>query len=160
MGLPQFARPSFARSRNMAAIRSHDTRPEIDVHSAIHRAGFRFRLRPSSLPGRPDLVFPRFQVAVFVNGCFWHGHSCKIGHIPGSNHEYWTAKITRNIERDRRNLALLADHGWEALVLWECDLQDGICKLRETLTTKRQATEVKDHTATLTCKKTEPLTDG
>lgn len=110
----------------MAAIRSHDTAPELYVRRTVHSHGFRFRLRPVGLPGKPDLVFPRFRVAVFVNGCFWHGHDCSAGHTPRTNRPYWIAKIQRNQERDSKNLSALAQLGWQVYTIWECCLQDGV----------------------------------
>jgi len=113
------------RSRTMAAVRSKDTRPEMLVRRLTHRLGYRFRLHRRDLPGHPDLVFPRRRAVVFVHGCWWHGHSCSRGaRTPKTNLDYWTAKIARNMQRDRASSeALLAD-GWHVLVLWECEIKD------------------------------------
>ena len=108
------------RSANMAAIRSRDTAPELIVRRLAHRLGLRFRLHQSSLPGKPDLVFPRHRKVVFVHGCFWHQHSCPDGHLPKSRISYWTPKLRRNCERDAEQLKLLKSLGWDVLIIWEC----------------------------------------
>jgi DNA mismatch endonuclease (patch repair protein) len=116
---------SEARSRNMAAIRSKNTKPEIAVRRLIHAMGYRFRLHRRDLPGRPDLAFPKFRKIIEVRGCFWHGHTCKDGtRSPETNREYWRAKIKRNKARDHENLAKLEAFGWKTLEIWECDLTD------------------------------------
>src|SRR3981081_89619 len=96
------------RSANMRAIRSKDMQPELTVRSLAHRMGYRFRLHRKDLPGNPDIVFPRLRKAIFVNGCFWHGHDCSRGaRVPKGNREYWLRKIGRNRERDRAAIAAL-----------------------------------------------------
>ncbi len=113
------------RSRTMRAVKSGDTAPEMAVRSLAHGLGYRFRLRRKDLPGKPDLVFPRLARVVFVHGCFWHGHDCARGaREPKANAEYWRAKIGRNRLRDEANLERLAELGWRALVIWECELKD------------------------------------
>ncbi len=106
----------------MAAVRGKDTSPERHVRSALHAAGFRFRLHRRDLPGRPDIVLARFRTAVFVHGCFWHGHDCLKGKRPTSNVAFWNAKLERNAERDRVALMALGEAGWHAHVVWECAL--------------------------------------
>lgn len=113
------------RSENMRAIHNRDTLPEMAVRSLVHRLGYRFRLHRKDLPGRPDLAFPSRQKVIFVHGCFWHSHACKRGLIPNSNQDFWLPKLRRNKARDRRNLEALADLGWDALVIWQCELKDG-----------------------------------
>ena len=109
----------------MRAVRGRDTRPEIAVRRLLHRLGYRFRLHRADLPGRPDLAFPVRHKAVFVHGCFWHGHDCRRGaRAPKQNADYWSAKIARNIARDAAAQAALAALGWDALVVWECRLRD------------------------------------
>jgi len=109
------------RSAIMRSVKSGDTKPEMAVRRFAHRMGYRFRLHSKSLPGTPDLVFPRLKKVVFVHGCFWHGHGCARGNrIPKTNRDYWVAKIGRNRERDQVNYALLAAEGWEVYVAWEC----------------------------------------
>jgi DNA mismatch endonuclease (patch repair protein) len=111
------------RRRTMQAVKSKDTAPELLVRSLAHRMGYRFRLHSKDLPGKPDLVFPGRRKAVFVHGCFWHGHDCARGaRVPKTNRDYWTKKIARNRERDRAACAALAHSGWAYLVIWECDL--------------------------------------
>lgn len=119
----------MTRSEMMARVRSKDTGPELAVRRAAHAAGFRFRLHQKSLPGCPDLVFPRMSVAVFVSGCFWHGHNCKDGILPKSNAEYWKFKIGRNVARDKRNISALRRQEWRVVVLWTCRLERGIRRL-------------------------------
>lgn len=122
--LPAYQTPTPERSKNMAAIKSRDTRPEMYVRRALHSAGFRFRLHRKDLPGTPDIVLPRFRTAVLVQGCFWHGHGCRRGGRPKSNKPYWTAKIMRNIERDERNFAALEADGWRVVLIWECSVEE------------------------------------
>ncbi|MFW0770280.1 very short patch repair endonuclease [Arthrobacter koreensis] len=117
------------RSRNMSRIRSKNTKPELKVRRLLHRSGYRFRLHGAaaggSLPGKPDLVFAGRRKVIFVNGCFWHTHSCPAGtHAPATNPEFWAAKRARTVERDEAALRALASAGWEALVVWECELRD------------------------------------
>lgn len=104
----------------MAAIRRVDTRPEVVIRRGLHARGLRFRLQDKQLPGRPDLVFPRYQVALFVNGCFWHGHDCPLFRWPSTRADFWRAKITGNVVRDLRNDAQLEALGWRVGVAWEC----------------------------------------
>jgi DNA mismatch endonuclease (patch repair protein) len=113
------------RSRTMRAVKATDTAPEIAVRRLIHRMGYRFRLYRRDLPGKPDVVLPRFQKVVFVNGCFWHGHDCPRGaRMPKTNAEYWSKKITGNRLRDNANMTALAKIGWRAMVVWECELKE------------------------------------
>ena len=112
------------RSRNMAAIRSANTKTEMRVRSALHAMGFRFRLHRKDLPGRPDVVLPKHQTAIFVHGCFWHCHRCKYGSVvPATRAEFWAAKRAGNVARDRRNAAALRRQGWRVIVLWECEVR-------------------------------------
>lgn len=108
------------RSANMRAIRSKGMRPEMAVRSLVHRLGYRFRLHRSDLPGKPDLVFPSRRKVIFVHGCFWHSHECKIAHVPKSNKSYWGPKLERNKARDLQNVETLKANGWKVLVIWEC----------------------------------------
>lgn len=112
------------RSENMRAIRSKDMLPELAVRRLVHKAGYRYRLHRSGLPGKPDLVFGGRRKVIFVHGCFWHAHGCKSGHIPKSNVDYWVPKLRRNQARDEKNLAALAAGGWKSLVVWECEVKD------------------------------------
>ncbi|MCZ7560344.1 MAG: DNA mismatch endonuclease Vsr [Burkholderiaceae bacterium] len=108
------------RSRMMSGIRGRDTEPERLIRSALHRLGFRFRLHPADVPGRPDLILPRYSAALFVHGCFWHGHDCSLFRLPGTHRQFWRAKIRRNVERDAEVTRLLAQLGWRQLAIWEC----------------------------------------
>lgn len=108
----------------MSRIRSRDTKPELMLRSALHRAGLRFRLCRNDLPGRPDIVFPGQMVAVQVRGCFWHLHSeCSAGRIPNSRQEYWKPKLEGNVRRDQENDRELRALGWNVIVIWECELK-------------------------------------
>jgi DNA mismatch endonuclease (patch repair protein) len=114
-----------ARSSIMRAVKGRDTAPELVVRRLAHRMGYRFRVCQKDLPGCPDIVFPRLRKVIFVHGCFWHGHDCARGaRIPKGNRAYWLRKVAGNAARDKRNLALLADLGWGALVVWECAIRD------------------------------------
>jgi len=113
------------RSRMMAAVRGVDTTPELYVRRQLFAAGFRFRLHAKSVAGKPDIVLPRFRTAVFVHGCFWHGHSCARGKRPTSNVAFWQTKIDGNMRRDRKNQSALKASGWSAIVIWQCRLESG-----------------------------------
>lgn len=117
------------RSRNMSRIRGKNTKPELLVRSLLHAKGYRYRLHGQSgatkLPGRPDLVFAGRRKVIFVNGCFWHFHDCKVGlHAPAANAEFWEAKRSRTRERDSVQRQQLSAAGWEVLTVWECELKD------------------------------------
>ena len=113
------------RSAVMRAVKSRDTAPELKVRKAAHALGLRFRLKRDDLPGKPDLVFPSKRTALFVHGCFWHGHDCPRGaRMPQNNRAYWQAKISRNIARDKATLAALKKLGWTPRVIWECQTRD------------------------------------
>jgi DNA mismatch endonuclease (patch repair protein) len=116
------------RSANMSRIRGKNTKPELIVRRLLHAKGFRYRLHGSAagtkLPGKPDLVFAGRRKVIFVNGCFWHSHDCKVGsHGPKSNTEFWEAKRTRTVERDAAANAALREAGWQVLTVWECELK-------------------------------------
>lgn len=113
------------RSANMARIRGKNTGPEMRVRRIAHSMGLRFRLHRKDLPGRPDLVFPKHRLAVFVHGCFWHRHpGCGRASTPSTRPEFWRAKFDANVERDLHQQAALTERGWKVLVLWECELKD------------------------------------
>lgn len=116
---------SEKRSAVMRAVKSSNTTPELAVRRAAHRLGARFRLGRSDLPGKPDLVFPGRRTALFVHGCFWHGHDCPRGaRMPATNRAYWEAKIGRNMARDKASKAELKKLGWKHAVIWECETRD------------------------------------
>ena len=104
----------------MAAVRAKDTNPELVVRRGLHQRGFRFLLHDKRLPGRPDMVLPKWKAAIFVHGCFWHGHDCPLFRLPKTRSEFWRPKIDRNRERDTQALTNLNANGWRALVIWEC----------------------------------------
>jgi DNA mismatch endonuclease, patch repair protein len=109
----------------MRAVRGKHTKPEMVVRKAAHRLGLRFRLHRKDLPGRPDLVFPKWRTVVFVNGCFWHGHDgCRRAKLPSSNVAFWREKLSANVERDQRNYRELSKLGWHVEVIWQCDISD------------------------------------
>ena len=108
----------------MAGIRSKDTKPEMTVRRFLHAEGFRYRLHTRDLPGSPDLVLPKYRVAIFVHGCFWHRHpGCRYTTTPASNTERWSQKFKANMERDMRKEAALEASGWRVIVVWECELR-------------------------------------
>ncbi|WP_080420412.1 very short patch repair endonuclease [Burkholderia ubonensis] len=109
------------RSRNMAAVRSSDTEPEIVVRKMLHMLGLRFRLHRRELPGTPDIVLPRHHTIVLVHGCFWHGHTCPRGKAPSSNIAFWLPKLARNKQRDAEQVSALRKLGWRVLIVWECE---------------------------------------
>lgn len=108
------------RSRMMSGIRGRDTKPEKLIRSELHRRGFRFRLHSHGLAGRPDLVLPKYRVAVFVHGCFWHGHDCSLFRLPETRRDFWRTKIARNRERDAEVKHAMLAAGWRHLTVWEC----------------------------------------
>lgn len=111
------------RSKMMAGIKGKNTKPEILVRKALHARGFRFRLHKTELAGKPDLVLSKYKTVVFVHGCFWHAHACRLFKWPKSNPEFWRNKILGNKERDRQNVARLIKDGWRVFVVWECALR-------------------------------------
>ena len=111
------------RSYNMSRIRGKDTKPEIQLRKGLHARGFRYRLHSKDLPGRPDIVLPKHNAVVFVNGCFWHGHNCPLFVVPETNTDFWTGKIGGNRQRDQRNREKLRAKGWRVMTVWECALK-------------------------------------
>lgn len=111
------------RSRLMSRVRGGDTKPELWLRRALHAKGFRYRLHVKELPGRPDLVLPRYSAVIFVHGCFWHGHDCHLFQMPSTREDFWREKIDANRERDRRNRTKLLDMGWRVLEVWECAMR-------------------------------------
>lgn len=112
------------RSKIMRSVGTQDTGVEMAVRRLLHRLGYRYRLHRRDLPGTPDLLFPKKRKAIFVHGCFWHGHECRYGKLPKSRLDYWSPKIERNRERDRIRLEELRDLGWSPLIVWQCELKD------------------------------------
>jgi DNA mismatch endonuclease (patch repair protein) len=125
------------RSAVMRRVRSRDTGPERTVRKVLTGLGLRYRLQRADLPGRPDIVLSGRRLAILVHGCFWHGHDCARGaRVPRQNQDYWLAKIGRNRTRDRANESALAAAGWQAVVIWECELRDlpGLTRRLQALT--------------------------
>ena len=117
------------RSAMMAGIRSKNTKPEVHVRKLLHAMGFRFRLHRKDLPGHPDIVLPKYRTAIFVNGCYWHGHeNCRLFRLPKSRTEFWTKKISANRERDACNFNKLTAYGWRIIVIWECAIPPKVRK--------------------------------
>ena len=131
MSESHLVRPAFhdvppARRRNLAAVASKDTTPELRVRRLLHRMGYRFRLHRRDLPGTPDIVLAGPRMIVEVRGCFWHRHpdpACRNAVLPKVRAEWWAAKLARNVARDERNLTALRDAGWSVLVVWECEVK-------------------------------------
>ena len=116
------------RSWNMSRIRGKDTRPELIVRSTLHRMGYRFRLHRKDLPGKPDIILPKYRTVIFVHGCYWHRHkNCKLAYTPKSRTEFWRTKFQGTMERDKRNQLELKKLGWKVVVIWECEIPNLDC---------------------------------
>jgi len=116
---------SEQRSKNMAAIKSKNTKPEIKVRKVLHSMGYRFRLHSKDLPGSPDIVLPKYKTVIFVHGCFWHRHeNCKYASTPKTRQEFWNKKFNENINRDKLNQENLSSKGWKIIIVWECEIKD------------------------------------
>ncbi len=111
------------RRLNMSRIRGKDTRPELLVRKGLHARGLRYRLQDRTLPGRPDLVFPKHKAVIFVHGCFWHAHGCNLSKVPKTREQFWTEKLSKNRMRDQRATEDLNASGWRVLAIWECALR-------------------------------------
>jgi DNA mismatch endonuclease (patch repair protein) len=115
------------RSEVMSKIRGKNTRPEMILRSALFKKGFRFRVHRKDLPGKPDIVLPKYHSVIFVHGCFWHYHKdCKEGRIPSSNSKFWKEKLQHNIKKDADNIKLLREENWKVFVIWECEIEKKI----------------------------------
>ncbi len=110
------------RSAIMSKIGGKNTKPEILVRKFIFSKGFRYRINVKTLPGKPDIVLPKYKTVIFVNGCFWHGHNCKKGKLPSSNIDFWKEKISNNKSRDDKNSDLLIKLGWKVIIIWQCEI--------------------------------------
>lgn len=119
------------RSKNMSHIRSKDTSIELKVRKYLFSLGYRYRVNYKELPGNPDIVFTKKKIAIFIHGCYWHGHNCnsRYAHVSKSNTDYWNTKIQRNQERDKRNIEQLEKDGWKVIVLWECEIKEDFEKV-------------------------------
>lgn len=118
-------RSTEQRRRIMQSVGQKDTGPEMTVRRMAHALGYRYRLHVKGMPGKPDLVFPSRKKVIFVHGCFWHGHGCQKGRLPKSRPDYWVPKIEANRVRDAAAEKALADSGWTALTIWQCEIQSG-----------------------------------
>ena len=116
---------SEQRSRNMSAIKSKNTKPEIKVRKVLHSMGYRFRLHSKDLPGSPDIVLPKYKTVIFVHGCFWHRHeNCRYASTPKTRQEFWNKKFNENINRDKINQENLSSKGWKIIIIWECEIRN------------------------------------
>jgi DNA mismatch endonuclease (patch repair protein) len=115
---------SATRSRMMSGIKGRNTRLEVLIRSLLHRRGFRFRMNVADLPGKPDIVLPKYRTVIFVHGCFWHGHDCRLFKWPQTRPDFWRTKIQRNRQRDEQSLELLHAAGWRVATIWECALRN------------------------------------
>lgn len=120
----------------MAAIRSKNTKPELEIRRGLHALGFRYRLHAKHLSGKPDIVFPKYNAVLFINGCFWHGHNCRLFQWPKNRSAFWREKISRNVARDLQNENILQHSGWRVGVVWECALRKPTERRAETLLTE------------------------
>lgn len=121
------------RSLNMSHIRSKNTSLEILVRKKLFADGFRYRINDPSLPGKPDIVLPKYHTVIFVNGYFWHRHNCKLATIPKTNTDFWIRKFKKNQENDEKNYQLLRNYGWHVIIVWECEIKEDIDKLISTI---------------------------
>ena len=118
---------SEQRSRNMSAIKSKNTKPEITLRKLLHSMGYRFRLHRKDLPGSPDIVLPKYKTVIFVHGCFWHRHeNCKYASIPKTRKEFWESKFKANVKRDKEIQEKIKNIGWQSVVIWECEIKNKI----------------------------------
>ena len=108
----------------MSKIGGKNTKPEILVRKFLFSRGFRYRINVKTLPGKPDIVLPKYKTVIFINGCFWHGHNCKKGKLPSSNIDFWKEKISNNKSRDDKNSDLLAKLGWKVIIIWQCEISN------------------------------------
>lgn len=114
---------AHTRSRMMSGIRSTNTKPELLLRRGLHKLGYRYKLNDSSLPGSPDMVFPRYNAVIFANGCFWHRHNCHLFKMPSTRSEFWNNKFDANVAKDRRAVEALLSMGWRVCVVWECAMK-------------------------------------
>ncbi len=112
------------RSEIMSKISGKETKPEILVRKFLFASGFRYRKNVKNLPGKPDIVLPKYKTVIFVNGCFWHGHNCPAGKLPETRKKFWEEKINGNIERDNKNKSVLKKEGWRVITIWQCKLKN------------------------------------
>ena len=121
------------RSWNMSRIKGKDTKIEVKIRKSLFNLGFRYRKNVKELPGKPDIVLPKYKTVVFVHGCYWHGHNCKEFHIPKTNVEFWEKKFKRNIENDKKHYEQLHFMGWKVIVVWECEIEKNFTEVIDRL---------------------------
>jgi len=114
------------RSRVMASVKNKNTKPEVNIRKALFAKGLRYKIHNKKLPGCPDLVFPKYKAVIFIHGCFWHNHDCKLGKLPSSNVAFWKEKLEKNAERDKRDIIKLKAMGWKVRTIWICQLKHKI----------------------------------
>ena len=125
------------RSWNMSRIKGKDTKPELLLRKLLHRRGFRFRLHDKKLPGKPDIVLPRYRTVIFVNGCFWHRHpGCRYSYTPKSRQEFWLSKFEATVKRDKEKEEKLKTDGWNVIVVWECELKKNPDKMADRISSR------------------------
>lgn len=112
------------RSNIMSKISGKETKPEVLVRKFLFSRGFRYRKNVEGYPGKPDILLPKFRTVVLIHGCFWHGHSCNRGKLPEANHEFWREKISKNMERDSRDIFELKRKGWKVIIVWQCEINN------------------------------------
>jgi len=116
------------RSEIMSKISGKETKPEILVRKHLFAKGFRYRKHVKDLPGKPDIVLPKYKTVIFVHGCFWHGHNCKAGKLPETRKEFWEKKVNGNIKRDQKNKSELEKLGWNVITIWQCELKNNVIR--------------------------------
>lgn len=124
------------RSWNMSRIKGKDTQIEVKVRKALFNAGFRYRKNVKELPGKPDIVLPKYKTVVFIHGCYWHAHNCKEYHIPKTNTDFWKKKFERNIENDKKHYEQLRILGWKVIIVWECEIEKNFLNVVDKLKTE------------------------
>lgn len=132
------------RSRNMAAIKAAGTSAEVYIRKIIFSEGLRYRINQKSLPGKPDIVLAKYRTVIFVHGCFWHRHQCRLGSVPKSNLDYWIKKFNSNVERDRENIQSLLNLKWKVVIVWECAVR-GKSRLSEDVLRFKLLSSIKDN---------------
>ena len=148
------------RSECMSKIRSKDTKPELVLRKALFARGFRYRANDIKLPGKPDIVLPKYKTVIFLHGCFWHRHEgCKYAYTPKTNTEFWIDKITSNSERDKINLQRLTDLGWNVIIVWECEIRHIYKRDLTQLVNRVEAEIIRDNSSRISMKLYELIED-
>jgi len=136
--------PKQKRSEVMSRIKGQNTKPEMILRSQLFQQGFRFRIHQEDLPGKPDIVLPKYRTVIFVHGCFWHFHkNCREGRIPTTNSKFWKEKLQRNITKDEANIKALRKYKWKVIVVWECQIENHLDNTMKELITKLEVQKLK-----------------